>query len=100
MKALLKVLIYISTATLLSCSSTQNLSKASRYGSSFKNAIVVISISQEYDYVRNRCSDCQVLGQSLVFHEKKPYDILILKKPDGSEVEYYFDISSFYGKGF
>jgi len=36
----------------------------------------------------------------LIFEKKKPYDLLEVEKPDGSKASYYFDISSFYGKGF
>jgi predicted RNA-binding protein associated with RNAse of E/G family len=38
--------------------------------------------------------------QSLVFHEGKPYDILHIETIDGVQKEIYFDISSFFGKGF
>ena len=85
---------------LASCSSTKNIGNVQRNGSSFEKAIIAKSISSEYEYARKVCSDCQLLGQSLVFEKKKPYDILKFKKPNGEEVSYYFDISKFYGKGF
>ena len=81
-------------------SSTKNIGNAQRDGSSFKKAIIAKSISAEYEYVRKVCSDCQLLGQFLVFEKKKPYDILKLKKSNGESISYYFDISKFYGKGF
>jgi hypothetical protein len=75
-----------------------NSDKTTNDGLSFENAIKVNSIAEEYDYVRRNCSKCKFLGQSLVEKKGKPYDVLMLKKENGEEVSYYFDISSFYGK--
>lgn len=83
-----------------SCASTTDLGNVVRDGSSFEKAIVVKSVGEEYEYAGKVCSDCQILQQSLVFKKKKPYDVLDFKKPNGEEVSYYFDISSFYGKAF
>ncbi|RXJ50663.1 hypothetical protein [Gelidibacter gilvus] len=85
---------------MTSCSSTKNIGIIQRDGSSFEKAIIVKSVSEEYDYVRKVCADCQLLGQSLVFEKKKPYDILQLTKSNGEDISYYFDISKFFGKGF
>lgn len=85
---------------MTSCSSPKDIGNIQRDGSSFEKAIIAKSVSDEYEYVRKVCSDCQLLGQSLVFEKKKPYDILKLKKTNGEDVSYYFDISKFYGKGF
>ena len=95
---------------MTSCGTTKNFNSTSGSntseesisgdGSSFQQAIVVKSISEEYEYVKNDCSDCRVIGQSLVFEKKKPYDILKVQNSDGDIVSYYFDISKFYGKGF
>ncbi|RMB61081.1 hypothetical protein EAX61_06285 [Dokdonia sinensis] len=86
--------------TLASCGASRNIDNSKRDGSSFEKAILVKSISEEYDYVRSNCSGCQLKGQALVFDKKKPYDILTATTPDGKEKQYYFDISKFYGKGF
>lgn len=67
-------------------------------GLSVENAIKVKSVAEEYEYVRKNCQGCQLLGQSLIEHKGKPYDELKLKKEDGQEISYFFDISSFYGK--
>ena len=67
-------------------------------GSSIDKAIVVKSISEEYDHIRNNCYGCKLLQQMLILENKKPYDLLEVEKPDGSKASYYFDISSFYGK--
>ena len=69
-------------------------------GSSFETAIKVNSVSAEYEYIRKVCPSCKFSGQALVFNNKKPYDILTVVDSTGTEMEYYFDISSFFGKGF
>ncbi|MDP4964181.1 MAG: hypothetical protein NWQ55_03840 [Salibacteraceae bacterium] len=71
---------------------------SNRDGSSFEKAIKVNSIGEEYDYVRKVCPSCKMQKQALVHNKKNPYDILYFKHPDGMEVQYYFDISSFFGK--
>lgn len=100
MKSILKVAVIVSLLIVTACSSTKNLGNTTRDGSSFEKAVIVNSVSEEYEYVRRVCSNCQMMGQSLVFEKKKPYDILRLKKQSGEEVSYYFDISKFFGKGF
>lgn len=100
MKTVTKIGFIIGLIFMVSCSSTKNVGSIQRDGSSFDKAILAKSISAEYEYVRKVCSDCQFLGQSLVFENDKPYDILKFKKANGEEVSYYFDISKFFGKGF
>jgi uncharacterized protein YcfL len=100
MKEINKIGFIICLIIITSCSSTKNIGNVQRDGSSFEKAIIAKSISAEYKYVRKVCSDCQMLGQSLVFEKKKPYDIIKLKKSNGENVSYYFDISKFFGKGF
>lgn len=100
MKVIVKIGIIVSVLFAFSCSSTKNIGSTVRDGSSFANAVVVNSISEEYEYVRNVCSSCQLLGQSLVYEKSKPYDVLEFKKSNGKIVSYYFDISNSYGKGF
>ncbi|WPR70239.1 hypothetical protein SLW70_09805 [Flavobacterium sp. NG2] len=67
-------------------------------GLSLDTALKVKSIKEEYEYVRNKCENCQMLGQALIQHKGKPYDKLTLKNTSGQEVSYFFDISSFFGK--
>tara|TARA_R110002051_G_C8387423_1_gene446172 strand:- start:133 stop:438 length:306 start_codon:yes stop_codon:yes gene_type:complete len=101
MKAIKKIGFIICLLILASCSSTKNISTIDRDGSSFEKAIIVNSISEEYEYARKVCSNCQLLGQSLTFNKKKkPFDVLEFKKENGEKVSYYFDISKFFGKGF
>jgi hypothetical protein len=68
-------------------------------GSSYKKAIVVKSISEEYAYVRKVCPACKFKSQSLRQNDKKYYDVLYFDN-DGTEAIYYFDINSFFGKSF
>lgn len=71
--------------------------KLAKDGLSIENAIKVKSVSEEYSFVRTNCTDCQIKGQSLIFENKKPYDIITVITANGKEIFYYFDISSFYG---
>lgn len=68
-------------------------------GSSFEKAIVVKSIKEEYAYVKKVCPECRLKKQALRQNNKKYYDVLYFDK-DGTEVIYYFDINSFFGKSF
>ncbi len=72
--------------------------KGVKDGLSIENAIKVNSIDEEYAYVRKNCEGCKRIRQSLLDHKGKPYDALHFQKPNGEEVIYYFDISSFFGK--
>jgi len=98
MKKVEKIGLTIFLIIMTSCSTTKNIGNIQRDGSSFEKAVLAKSISDEYKYVRKVCSDCELLGQSLNFKKKKPYDILRLKKSNGEEISYYFDISKFFGK--
>ena len=114
MKKLIQLTCILGLIFTTSCSSTkninnsakedttasQNIDNTGRDGSSFKKAIIVNSIKEEYEYVRKVCVNCTMLGQALAYNEKKPFDILRLKNAEGKEVAYYFDISKFFGKGF
>jgi hypothetical protein len=69
-------------------------------GKSAETAYKVKSIGEEYQVVA-------ALGyprpemQSLVFAKDKPYDVLTTTDPKtGEKVQIWFDISSFFGKGF
>jgi hypothetical protein len=69
-----------------------------RDGRSFETAILVNSVKDEYEYIHEICWRCKPIQQALVSHKGKPYDVITIENQDGSTVEYYFDISSFYGK--
>lgn len=72
--------------------------KTNADGSSVENAIKVKSVPEEYTYIKNNCKDCQFISQALISNKGKYYDLLKVKKSNGEEASYYFDISSFFGK--
>lgn len=67
-------------------------------GYSFETAIVVDSISEEYEYIREQYPGCRMMMQSLMFEDGVPYDILHIKTAEGEEIDIYFNISNFFGK--
>jgi len=75
-----------------------------RDGSSFDKAIIINETTEqagdpaEYQWISTNYPDSKNNSQSLVFHDKKPYDILHITTKDGKEVAVYFDISKFFGK--
>jgi len=71
-----------------------------RDGSSFEKAIIAKSIDSEYEWIRKEYPGSRVLGQALVQNDKKYYDVLTVKLSDGGTKKVYFDINSFFGKGF
>ena len=77
---------------------TRKMTEDNRRGSSYETAIKVNSVREEYEYVRQNCVDCKMKLQSLMHKNGNPYDVLTLEKPDGSEIKYYFNIKSFFGK--
>jgi protein involved in sex pheromone biosynthesis len=101
MKQKLKILILASLVFITGCAGSKQTASAagSNDGSSYEKAIVVNSVSEEYAYVKKVCPGCKFKKQSLSSKNKKYYDILIFID-SGSEVMYYFDINSFFGKGF
>jgi len=99
MKNAMMITLALSLLVLSACTSTRNLSSLNRDGSSFEKAIIAESVSSEYEYVREICPSCQFLEQELVFEKNQPYDILTFEDANGETKKYYFDISSFFGKG-
>ena len=73
-------------------------------GSSFEKAIVIQETSEttggaaEYKWLRENYPGYKMGMQSLVTHDKKPYDILAITTADGVEKKVYFDISNYFGK--
>lgn len=99
MKIKNKIFVTVLLLSVFSCSSskksTTNVSNAD--GSSFQNAIVVSSVSEEYAYVRKVCPECKFKKQTLGSKGNKYYDLVFFDKA-GAEIVYYFDINSFFGK--
>ncbi|WP_343696258.1 hypothetical protein [Flavobacterium sp.] len=100
MKFLKKIFtITILSIFFISCSATKSADTNSiKDGSSIKNAIKVKSVSEEYQIVRKLCPGCQINGQALLSEGNKHYDLLKATNEKGEEVNYYFDINSFFGK--
>ena len=80
-------------------------------GNTMEDAIIItasssfIGVPAEYDYIRIQCgqegSDWILESQSLLEPDGadgKHYDLLTVKLKDGTLREFYFDISSFFGK--
>ena len=60
-------------------------------GSSFDNAVVIkeksesTGVDAEYTWLGKHYPGYKLIGQSLVFNHKKPYDILDIETGDGNE---------------
>lgn len=73
-------------------------------GSSYEKAIVITATSEttgihaEYAWLDKKYPGNKRGGQSLTYHDKKPYDIIKVTTTDGKAVDTYFDISNFFGK--
>ena len=65
-------------------------------GTSAHNAIMVGSVSDEYDWIEQNYPDCIVVRQRLTSIEGMPFDILTLWSANGDEQDVYFDISGFF----
>jgi len=91
------------TDTLKSTTDTTTL-KAVADGSSYDHAIVIMEKNEatgtaaEYIWLRKNFPGYKVNGQSLMYHDKKPYDLLRITLADGTRRDFYFDISNFFGK--
>lgn len=66
-------------------------------GSSPEQAIVVNSVSEEYDWLQDHYPGYKFHQQALLQIDGKPYDALTFKYK-GKKQTIYFDISSFFGK--
>jgi hypothetical protein len=86
--------------TMMACSSTQTTSTVDRDGSSIEKAIIVKSVSAEYDWIRKNYPGAKVTEQALINKGRKQYDVLTFTTSTGETKEAYFDINSFFGKGF
>ena len=78
-------------------------------GNSPQDAVVVnapsssIGVLLEYKYIQKQCGekdvDWRIESQSLLDSAGgKPYDLMAVRLKDGTTREFYFDISSFYGR--
>jgi hypothetical protein len=69
-----------------------------RDGSSHEKAIVVGSVSEEYEWIQRNCPGFRPGIQALQEIEGKHYDVHTLRNAVGEERTVYFDISRFFGK--
>ena len=73
-------------------------------GLSFQSAIIITETSEsmgikaEYQWVRENYPGSKQKLQSLIFYDKKPFDVLTIITSAEKELKIYFDISGFYGK--
>lgn len=77
---------------------TSEGSVSERDGTSYEKAIIAKSIPDEYNWLKKNYPGCQFMQQSLRHYKNVPYDVLTVKLPDGTKKDFYFDISSFFGK--
>ncbi len=109
----MKAIIYLFAFSILfsSCASHKKVVHGSATaaivtadGSSFEKAIFITEthetpgIHAEYAWIRDKYPNYKLKGQSLSYHDKKPYDIIHITTADGTDMDIYFDISNFYGK--
>lgn len=107
------LLILLSIGLFFSCSThkkitnnenTTTVKDSFNDGSSYEKAIVIqeksetTGVDAEYKWIRIYYPGCKIKGQSLSFHQNKPYDIIDITTSDGKDVSIHFDISNFYGK--
>ncbi|MDR3697962.1 hypothetical protein [Mucilaginibacter sp.] len=104
--------LFIICSLSISCSTSKkalhsnsaSFSTSESDGSSFDKAIVIQEthetpgIDAEYAWIRNKYPGSQTNSQALVYHNKRPFDIIHIITSDNAKVDVYFDISNFYGK--
>jgi predicted RNA-binding protein associated with RNAse of E/G family len=105
--------ILILSSFVLSCHTSKKIAKhnnnntsvmSEKLGSSYENAVFIeekteqVGVNAEYQWLNKNYPGYKMKGQSLNFHNDKPYDILHIVTADGLEKDIYFDISGFYGK--
>lgn len=76
-------------------------------GDSIKNAIVIKAkdtidgVIQEHDYIDQLCSQLDIgiksMNQTLIKENQRYYDKFSIVIGNGSEMELYFDVTSFFG---
>jgi len=75
-----------------------SLTNLEKDGSSAEKAILVNSISEEYQWIRKYYPTYSVTKQRLVNINNVPYDVLTIKNSKKETIDVYFDISKFFGK--
>lgn len=73
-------------------------------GLSFNTAILIQEtteskgVNAEYAWLKTNYPGYKTKSQSLITHDKKPYDIITIITQAGEELKIYFNISNFFGK--
>ena len=93
-------LTLLSLVLMMSCSSSSKISASERDGLSYETAIIAKSISYEYDWIKKKYPGSQPQQQMLTHQKRKSYDIITILSQNGETIDIYFDITSFFGKGF
>jgi hypothetical protein len=105
----LLLIFAISCATSKSSTSNNNkkeseVSQSINYGLSFENAVILkesnesTGVHAEYSWLKQNYPGYVMKLQSLIFNNKKPYDVIEIVTTAGEGKTIYFDISRFYGK--
>ena len=100
------ILFLMLNLAMASCGNMKKaqVAKSSTDESLFTNAVFITEkteiagVPAEYDWLKVHYPGYSTLGQSLVFHNSKPYDIIDIKTSNGVKKSVYFDISNYYGK--
>jgi hypothetical protein len=92
---------------LVSCLSSKNGPSgpdAKRDGLSYETAVIInekhegTGVKAEYKWLKEHYPGYTSKGQSLTYHDRKPYDVISIELENGEKKEIYFDISKFFGK--
>jgi hypothetical protein len=67
-------------------------------GTSYEKAVPVKSVDAEYQWLKKKYPGYTIKLQSLRMKDGKPFDVLAITTKGGTEMEVFFDISSFFGK--
>jgi len=62
-----------------------------------RNAVVVNSVKEEYEYLRQEYPDYKFVMQAAIINDEVESDVLTIESSDKKRKEIYFDISPFYG---
>ena len=93
-----------SSATTANSTGDSPTSSEAKDGSSYEKAIFIEEKSEtkgvhaEYEWIKKNYPGSKVMGQSLSYKDKKPYDVIHIETAAGDKKDIYFDISGFYGK--
>jgi len=77
---------------------------AKKDGSSYEKAILINEktetegVRAEYAWLEKNYPGYKFIMQSLLEHNRKPYDDIQIRTVEGVEKDIYFDISKFFGK--